>query len=152
MYTTLDYKRVSLTQFGKFDAIWVNLPLQEYVDRIKPTPDYDVPKDILRGKLIATSLELDPWSYEDIKNLPIKELSESQCFLFMWVGSGEYLDKGRDLMKHWGFRRCEDIVWVKTNPTADEEESKYIPNNDEINYDQPDKIFKSTKEHCLVGI
>jgi len=34
--------------------------------------------------------------------------------LFLWVGS-EHLDDGRELFKRWGFKRCEDIVWAKTN-------------------------------------
>jgi MT-A70 len=30
-------------------------------------------------------------------------------------GSAEGLDAGRHCLKRWGFRRCEDICWVKTN-------------------------------------
>lgn len=145
IYTTLDYKRYSLTQFGKFDAIWIDPPLLEYVDRVKPSPNFKLHPDILK--------KLQPWDFEDIRNLPIKELAESQCFVFMWIGSGEYLEKGRDLLKHWGFRRCEDIVWVKTT-----KEHKTLNSNnandtqDTVIYDQPQRLFKRHKEHCLVGI
>lgn len=30
-------------------------------------------------------------------------------------GSAEGLDAGRHCLRKWGFRRCEDIVWIKTN-------------------------------------
>ena len=70
MYVTLDYKRYSLTQFGKFDAIWINPPLQEYVDRILPTKGYK-----LHEKLLKT---LQPWDFELLKDLPVKELADSQ--------------------------------------------------------------------------
>lgn len=93
-----------------------------------------------------------PWTFEEIKLLPIKEITETQWFIFMWVGSGEFLEKGRDLLKHWGFRRCEDIVWIKTKNLTPTEFSSSWESNDEIIYDQPDRIFKRTKEHCLVGI
>ena len=30
------------------------------------------------------------------------------------------LDKGRECLKKWGFRRCEDICWIKTNKKSPE--------------------------------
>ena len=30
-------------------------------------------------------------------------------------GSAEGLDAGRHCLRKWGFRRCEDICWIKTN-------------------------------------
>lgn len=33
-------------------------------------------------------------------------------------GSAEGLDAGRHCLKKWGFRRCEDICWIKTNKEA----------------------------------
>lgn len=54
------------------------------------------------------------WSFEEIASLPIDQIAESYCFLFIWVGA-ENLDNGRALFRKWGFKRCEDIVWLKTN-------------------------------------
>ena len=45
-------------------------------------------------------------------------------------------------LKKWGFRRCEDICWIKTNK-ANPGNTKYL---------EPDAIFQHTKEHCLMGI
>ncbi len=38
--------------------------------------------------------------------------------LFLFIrrcGSAEGLDAGRHCLRKWGFRRCEDICWIKTN-------------------------------------
>jgi N6-adenosine-specific RNA methylase IME4 len=51
------------------------------------------------------------------------------------------LDRGRQLLLKWGYRRCEDIVWIKTNKKW--EGSHFI---------EPRSVFQRTKEHCIMGI
>ena len=46
-------------------------------------------------------------------------------------------------MKKWGYKRCEDIVWVKTNKKKHGNERPYIAEN---------SILHRCKEHCLVGL
>lgn len=48
-------------------------------------------------------------------NLELNELAANRSFIFLWCGSSDGLDKGRDCLRRWGFRRCEDICWVQTN-------------------------------------
>ncbi len=56
------------------------------------------------------------WTVEEIEKLNIGSVVASPCFLFLWTGDGgEGLEMGRRLLTKWGFRRAEDIVWVKTN-------------------------------------
>lgn len=43
-------------------------------------------------------------------------------------------------MKAWGYKRCEDIVWIKTNILK----KKNPPQSDE-------GVFVRVKEHCLMG-
>lgn len=55
---------------------------------------------------------------DELKKLPIKELSEENSLLFMWVVSPS-LDDGIDVMKSWGFEYATvAFVWhkKKTNP------------------------------------
>ena len=123
-----DLKSFDLSTLGKFDVVLIDPPLQEYSRR-------------------AEALGTDPsnsssWTFEEISNLRIDSIAESCCFLFLWVGSSEGLDKGRLLLKKWNFRRCEDIVWIKTN--------KY--NLKRRFYNDNDTLLQHTKEHCLVGI
>jgi mRNA (2'-O-methyladenosine-N6-)-methyltransferase len=49
-----------------------------------------------------------------IANIPIEQIADVPSFIFLWVGE-EALDEGRELFRRWGYKRCEDIVWVKTN-------------------------------------
>ena len=79
--------------------------------------------DILPSKFDV--ILLDPpfsgsfnWDY--VEKLPVPALAADPSFIFIWVGSGagEGLERGREILGKWGYRRCEDVVWVKTNKTA----------------------------------
>jgi len=68
---------------------------------------------------------LDPpfsssFTWQTLQDLPIPALAADPSFVFMWVGSGagEGLERGREVLAKWGYRRCEDVVWVKTNKTT----------------------------------
>ena len=71
-------------------------------------------------------------------------VAAARSFVFLWCGSAEGLDKGRDCLKKWGFRRCEDICWVKMNQ---KNSSNFVVKNVDS-----DAILHRTKEHCLMGI
>jgi len=84
------------------------------------------------------------WSLDEIMNLEIDAIADNPSFIFLWVGSSEGLDQGRLLLKKWGFRRCEDICWIKTNNKQRATSLKY-------EYDK-NCVLTHTKEHCLMGI
>ena len=46
------------------------------------------------------------------------------AFVFLWCGDGNdhLLERGRECLRAWGFRRVEEIVWLKTN-----KEKRYEP-------------------------
>jgi mRNA (2'-O-methyladenosine-N6-)-methyltransferase len=92
-------------------------------------------------------------TWAETAELPIRNISADPSFVFLWVGKGdeEGLEKGRECFAKWGFRRAEDIVWVKTNRNSHREKKE----------DDEDKtrsgvggcgLFASSKEHCLMGI
>jgi len=78
----------------------------------------------------------------DLYSLPISELSQTPCFLFLWIGAQLDLETGRLLLKHHGFRRAEDVVWIKTTVGPDTKQMNRFN----------DGVFVTTKEHCLMGI
>nr|XP_018263032.1 uncharacterized protein I303_04522 [Kwoniella dejecticola CBS 10117]OBR85190.1 hypothetical protein I303_04522 [Kwoniella dejecticola CBS 10117] len=85
-------------------------------------------------------------SWEETSNLPIRQISADPGFVFLWVGKGdeEGLERGRECFAKWGFRRAEDIVWVKTNTAnVSGKRGPMIENG---------SLFASQKEHCLMGI
>lgn len=55
-----------------------------------------------------------------IKAIDVGSVAAQRSFIFLWCGSAEGLDKGRECLKKWGFRRCEDICWIKTNKKSPE--------------------------------
>lgn len=69
-------------------------------------------------------------SFDSLASLPIASIASNPGFIWVWVGSGQKtfnergevvgtdgigLEKGRELLAGWGYRRCEDIVWLKSN-------------------------------------
>lgn len=61
----------------------------------------------------------DVMSLADIKRLPVQELAEDDCALFMWV-TMPFLEEAFDVMRAWGFeyKTCA-FTWVKQNKKAD---------------------------------
>lgn len=77
---------------------------------------------------------LDPpfnssFGWDDLQQLPIPSLAADPSFIFMWVGSGagEGLERGREVLAKWNYRRCEDVVWVKTNADSNRGPGVSIP-------------------------
>lgn len=58
-------------------------------------------------------------SIEDIKQLPVRELADNDCVLFMWV-TMPMLERAFEVMRAWGFiyKTCA-FTWVKQNKIAD---------------------------------
>ena len=77
-----------------------------------------------------------------LHKMSLSQIAGNPSFIFIWCGSAEGLDMGRQCLRKWGFRRCEDICWIKTNKTK--------PGN--TTYLEPKALFQHTKEHCLMGI
>lgn len=57
------------------------------------------------------------FTWDTLQELPLASLAADPSFVFLWVGSGagDGLERGRELLAKWGYRRCEDVCWVKTN-------------------------------------
>lgn len=130
MYLQANLKKVELNtnMFGtKFDVILIEPPLEEYA----------------RGGAavaVAGGSSRTYWSWDEIIELDIGELAAHRSFIFLWCGSSEGLDMGRNCLRKWGFRRCEDICWIRTNINN--------PGHSKI----LESVFQRTKEHCLMGI
>ena len=57
---------------------------------------------------------------------------------------------GRKLLVNWGFRRSEDIVWLKQSGGKVEKEGTNT--HTDSAYSFTNNLFKSSKEHFLMGI
>lgn len=57
-------------------------------------------------------------SVEEICNLPVKNIADKDCILFMWV-TYPMLQEGLDVMKAWGFTyKTIGFQWLKQNKTG----------------------------------
>lgn len=116
----------------KYDVLIIDPPLEAYEWE-------SVPSNGEKSKQV--------WSWEQIAALPIPQIMAKESFVFFWVSSGasDGLERGREILNKWGFRRCEDIVWIRTN--ANEENQ-----SDTISQEPSSSAFHRTAEHCLMGI
>lgn len=80
-----------------------------------------------RGKPDYTTMPL-----EDLFRLPIPEISDDDCHLYLWV-TNRSLPKAFDLMETWGFRYITALTWPK-------------PSFGMGNY------FRGQTEHVLFGV
>lgn len=125
MYLKCDLRKFDLIELqAKFDVILIDPPLEEY-------------------KRTNGVTNVDFWSWDDVSKLKIEDIAAPRSFIFLWCGSSDGLDLGRVCLRKWGFRRCEDICWIKTNIDQKKKHAKNL---------EPKAIFQRTKEHCLMGI
>ena len=58
-------------------------------------------------------------SQDDLKNLPISEIAEKDCTLFMWA-TFPMIKEALELIEAWGFRyKTTAFVWAKKNRKSD---------------------------------
>jgi len=76
--------------------------------------------------------------FEDIKKLPIQEISAENCHLYLWV-TNPFIREGLELMKEWGFDYKQIVTWVKTYKTGEPIMG--------LGY-----YFRVATEHCLFGV
>jgi N6-adenosine-specific RNA methylase IME4 len=77
----------------------------------------DPPWNVLRGCDYNSNGKSKPLPYptmdlEEIKNLPIKDISKDNCKLFIWT-INKYLPHVFDVIKRWGFNYSTTLIWNK---------------------------------------
>ena len=76
---------------------------------------------------------------DEMRKLNIPSLQENG-YIFLWV-TGRAMELGRECLKIWGYERCDEIIWVKTN------QLQRI-----IRTGRTGHWLNHGKEHCLVGV
>ncbi|KAK1438548.1 hypothetical protein QVD17_04357 [Tagetes erecta] len=76
---------------------------------------------------------------DEMRNLNIQAL-QTDGLIFLWV-TGRAMELGRECLELWGYKRVEEIIWVKTN------QLQRI-----IRTGRTGHWLNHSKEHCLVGI
>lgn len=131
-----DLKEFDLQSLGtKFDVILIDPPWEEYRARVM-------------GMFVPNE-DLTAWTLEELKRLEVGEIADAQSFCFLWCGE-MHLEHGRELLKRWGFRRVEDICWVKTNRLAGTDAGGRVRQPTLMYGDT--SVLQRVKEQCIVGV
>ena len=95
-----------MSPFGKYGAIYADPPwnFKNYSDK---------------GTGRNAVSHYDCSSLNDLKRLPVADLAQKNCALFLWV-TDPMLPAGLDLIRAWGFEfKTVAFYWVKLNTKAD---------------------------------
>ncbi|CAJ2676135.1 unnamed protein product [Trifolium pratense] len=76
---------------------------------------------------------------DEMRTLNVPAL-QTHGLIFLWV-TGRAMELGRECLELWGYKRVEEIIWVKTN------QLQRI-----IRTGRTGHWLNHSKEHCLVGI
>ena len=143
MYLKCDLKTLNLKDLGgKFDVILIEPPLEEYQRSLGVTNvDFLSWDNVITPLFNILSIGTNGRYFIQIMELDIGEVAAPRSFIFLWCGSSDGLDLGRICLRRWGFRRCEDICWIKTNSEAPGH-SKNL---------EPKAVFQRTKVIILLN-
>jgi len=79
---------------------------------IDPPWEIDMMPVLNRRPKTAERLPYKTMSIDEIKALPINDISEVGCHIWLWT-TNKYLPVGFELLKHWGFTYLAPIHWIK---------------------------------------
>ncbi|XP_015929155.1 N(6)-adenosine-methyltransferase catalytic subunit METTL3 isoform X1 [Parasteatoda tepidariorum] len=88
---------------------------------------------------IHMELPYGTMSDDEMRHLNIPSLQD-EGLIFLWV-TGRAMELGRECLQLWGYERCDEIIWVKTN------QLQRI-----IRTGRTGHWLNHGKEHCLVGV
>ncbi len=94
------------------------------------------------GKMAPEHKRLNRYStmkLEDIKQLPVSEVADEKCHLYLWVPNA-LLPEGLEVMKAWGFEYKTNLVWEKVRKDG-------FPDGRGVGF-----YFRNTTELLLFGI
>ncbi|RWS04063.1 N6-adenosine-methyltransferase subunit-like protein [Dinothrombium tinctorium] len=111
-----DLRFFDMSSLGKFSVIMAD-------------PPWDIHMELPYGTM----------SDDEMRKLNIPSLQD-EGLIFLWV-TGRAMELGRECLSLWGYERCDEIIWVKTN------QLQRI-----IRTGRTGHWLNHGKEHCLVGI
>ena len=97
----------------------LNFPDKKY-QIIYADPSWDYTNKVFRTHRINKYAGSASWHYDtmnvnEIKNLPVKEIADKNCILFLWT-TFPNLQEGLDVIKAWGFTyKTLGFSWLKLN-------------------------------------
>uniref|UniRef100_H2Y8F1 mRNA m(6)A methyltransferase n=1 Tax=Ciona savignyi TaxID=51511 RepID=H2Y8F1_CIOSA len=115
-WISCDIRYLDVSVLGKFSVIMAD-------------PPWDIHMELPYGTM----------QDDEMRALRIQDLSDDGL-MFLWV-TGRAMELGRELFDIWGYKRCDELIWVKTNQLQRL-----------IRTGRTGHWINHGKEHCLVGI
>ena len=115
-YIQADLRYFDVSILGKFSVIMAD-------------PPWDIHMELPYGTM----------SDDEMRQLKIPCIQD-EGLIFLWV-TGRAMELGRECLSLWGYERCDEIIWVKSN------QLQRI-----IRTGRTGHWLNHGKEHCLVGI
>jgi len=94
----------------------MNLPNKKY-NVIVIDPPWQIEKIKKRVRPNQVDIAYPMMSLKEIMGIPIKEITDDKCILFLWI-IDKYLFNGKRILESWGFKYHLTMTWDKTNGLA----------------------------------
>ncbi|KAL3654054.1 hypothetical protein CASFOL_003735 [Castilleja foliolosa] len=118
------------------EAQWINCDIRSFrmdilgqFGVIMADPPWDIHMELPYGTMAD----------DEMRSLNVAAL-QTDGMIFLWV-TGRAMELGRECLELWGYKRVEEIIWVKTN------QLERI-----IRTGRTGHWLNHSKEHCLVGV
>ncbi|XP_031561596.1 N6-adenosine-methyltransferase subunit METTL3-like [Actinia tenebrosa] len=115
-YIQCDVRTLDTSILGKFSVIMAD-------------PPWDIHMELPYGTMAD----------DEMRQLNIPALQDNG-YIFLWV-TGRAMELGRECLELWGYERCDELIWVKTNQLQRL-----------IRTGRTGHWLNHGKEHCLVGV
>ncbi|BFZ64926.1 hypothetical protein YB2330_006082 [Saitoella coloradoensis] len=116
-WISADIRKLDFRSLGKFGVVMMD-------------PPWDIHQLLPYGTLTD----------DETLRMPVETLQEGGGLLLLWV-TGRALEVGRQAMQSWGYRRVDEVVWVKVNQLGRC-----------IRTGRTGHWLNHSKEHLLVGV
>ncbi|XP_057302452.1 N6-adenosine-methyltransferase catalytic subunit-like [Hydractinia symbiolongicarpus] len=124
-------KKIIMTppQWLKCDVRYLDFEVLGKFSVVMADPPWDIHMELPYGTM----------SDHEMKGLPISKLQD-HGYIFLWV-TGRAIELGRECLQIWGYKRCDELIWVKTNQLQRL-----------IRTGRTGHWINHGKEHCIIGV
>ena len=128
----------------------INFPKKKY-NIIYADPPWQFKTYSDAGKDKSAENHYDCQDIDWIKNLPVLDIADKNCLLFLWV-TFPLLEKSFEVIEAWGFKYSTcGFVWVKTNKNFDVNQTSFIPIDSFDSFMGLGYWTRSNAEICLIS-
>ena len=128
----------------------INFPNKKY-NIIYADPPWTFKTYSDKGKQKSADNHYQCQSMDWIKNLPVKNIIDKNCILFLWV-TFPILQESFDVITNWGFKYSTcGFVWIKTNKNFNVNQTSFFPTDSFDSFMGLGYWTRSNAEICLIA-